>query len=153
MFSEFPSLSAASRGKPQPIRSVGNSASSQKEQKEFHMFAHIGNRSILAGAAALAAGGLLLICSAGTVFGTTTYPVPGPNDMINDGTFQPNTWFAGNSGVGSEQTTTPAGSKYAGELNISSSGYAGGSDLRSHASDPANFKLYSSRRLMGHIRG
>ncbi len=127
MFSEFLSLSAASRDKPQPIRSVGNTQ----------------NRLLATGAAAIVAGGLALACYAGTVV-ATTYPVPGTNDMITDGTFQPNTWFVGNSGVGSEQTTTPAGSQYAGELNISSSGYAGGSDLRSHASDPQNFKLSSN---------
>ena len=54
MFSEFLSLSAAGRGKPQPIRPVGNTVSCYREQKEFRMCMRISrNRLIATGAAAL----------------------------------------------------------------------------------------------------
>ncbi|MGC8541838.1 MAG: hypothetical protein ACP5QA_14600, partial [Phycisphaerae bacterium] len=138
MFTKLISLLADSCGEPRPIWIGG------RERKDSFMFS---NRSSASRGSALAIRALAVAAvagMAGTAAATTTYPTPGPNDMINDGTFQPNTWFTGNSGVGSEQTTTPAGAQYAGELNISSSGYAGGSDLRSHASDPQNFKLSSN---------
>ncbi len=133
-------------GKPSSIRPMDNLPSRDHKGAEYKESFMFSNRSSVSrgcslAAVAFATGGLFLAVSAGIATATTTYPAPGPNDMINDGTFQPNTWFTGNSGVGSEQTTTPAGAKYAGELNISSSGYAGGADLRSHASDPQNFKL------------
>ena len=59
--------SAASRGKPQPVRSAGNTHSSHKEQKESKMFNNglSSSRGISLAAAALAAAGLTML-AAGT---------------------------------------------------------------------------------------
>ncbi len=76
---------------------------------------------------------------------TIVYPTPGANDMIHDGSFTQGDWFTGNGGIASEAGTTPEGSNFAGEDNISAGTVAGAADVRSWASDPQHFQLTNGK--------
>jgi hypothetical protein len=76
---------------------------------------------------------------------TMVYPAPGANDMIHDGSFTQGDWFTGKGGIASQAATTPAGSNFAGEDNISVGTVAGAADLRSWATDPQHFQLANGK--------
>ena len=76
---------------------------------------------------------------------TMVYPAPGTNDMIHDGSFTQGDWFTGKGGAASEATTTPLGSNFASEDNISAATFAGTADVRSWATDPQHFQLANGK--------
>ncbi len=121
MFSEFLSFSAASRGKPLPIRSVGNSSGSLGEQKDAYMFSKAIKATGLFFAAAV--GGTLALGS--VMANATTVSLSAPMVDYVAANYNPVTGvWTDSSGNGDNATQIPGSSAPTLALNATPNGSA-----------------------------